>query len=129
MADIPAFSGVSATAMVPFTAQTDKLLHQASTAAGDNQKIDKSAKDFESILLGSWLQQAEHSFAEVPGEDDDPDSDSGKDQYLSIAMESLGNAMSASGGVGIAKMIASHLHKAEGHRSSGVAGTEAPVKK
>jgi hypothetical protein len=30
-------------------------------------KIDKAAHDFESILVGQWLEKAEKSFATVPG--------------------------------------------------------------
>jgi hypothetical protein len=35
--------------------------------SSDSQKIERSAKQFESILLASWLQQAEKSFATAPG--------------------------------------------------------------
>jgi hypothetical protein len=31
----------------------------------DAAKIDKGAKEFEAVLVGSWLQQAEQSFATV----------------------------------------------------------------
>lgn len=92
-----------------------KLLHGNPSAATVDAKIEKSATDFESILLGSWLQQAEQSFGSLPGGDDE-DADSGKDQYMSIAMQSLGTSMTASGGVGIAKMISNSLHKAEDAR-------------
>ena len=30
-------------------------------------KIDKAARDFESILISQWLDKAEKSFATVPG--------------------------------------------------------------
>jgi Rod binding domain-containing protein len=63
--------------------------------------------------MGSWLQQAEQSFSSLPGGDDDGDADSGKDQFQGIAMQSLGASLTASGGIGIAKMIAKNLHKAE----------------
>jgi Rod binding domain-containing protein len=79
----------------------------------ENSKIEKSAKDFESILLGSWLQQAEQSFGTVPGGDGDDDADAGKDQLQGMAMQSLGTSMTNSGGIGIAKMIAKQLHKAQ----------------
>ncbi len=94
---------------------TDKLLSQASSA-GENGKIDKSAKDFESILLGNWLQGAEQSFAKIPGTDeDDADSEenSAGGQFLDLAMQSLGGSLAGSGGIGIGKMIANQLHKTE----------------
>jgi Rod binding domain-containing protein len=80
-------------------------------ASGNDAKIDRSSKDFESMLLSSWLQQAYESFGSVGGEDEDGDLDSGKQQFQGIAMQSLGTAMTASGGIGIAKMITSYLHK------------------
>jgi Rod binding domain-containing protein len=98
----------------PLTTQADKLIHKAASPETDNAKIEKSAKDFESILLGSWLQQAEQSFGSLPGGDDDEDADPGKEQFQGIAMQSLGSAMTAAGGIGIAKMISKQLHKAEG---------------
>ena len=85
---------------------------KASTKAG-NEKIEKSAKEFEAVLLSHWLDQAEKSFATVPGADPDKDTDSGRDQYQSLAMQAVGTALSGSrGGLGIAKMVASHLEAA-----------------
>jgi Rod binding domain-containing protein len=92
--------------------QEDKLLRSPASVAAENSKIDKSAKDFESILLASWLQQAEQSFATVPGGEDDDDADAGKEQMMGIAMQAMGAAMAGNGGIGIAKMIARQLHKA-----------------
>jgi Rod binding domain-containing protein len=74
-------------------------------------KIDKSAQDFESMLLSSWLQGASDSFGKAPGSEDGEDLDSGKEQYQSFAMQQLGTAMTKSGGIGIGKMISEHLHK------------------
>lgn len=94
----------------PLSTAADKLLQK--TGSGDDTgKIQKSAKDFESLLLGNWLQQAESSFAKVPGTDGDEDEgqDAGSGEMQGIAMQSLGSAMAAGGGIGIAKMIAAHL--------------------
>jgi Rod binding domain-containing protein len=100
-------------------AQANRLLKQAqsSSATGsapsrEDAKITKAGKDFESILLGSWLQQAENSFATVPGGDGENDGDSGKDQFQGIAMQAMAGSLTANGGIGIAKMITSHLHAA-----------------
>lgn len=75
----------------------------------------KAGKDFESILLGSWLQQAEQSFAKVPGGDGQDDEDAGKDQFQGIAMQALAGSLTASGGIGIAKMITEHLRSGQEH--------------
>lgn len=112
MSDASTFGSVSSAVIGPLTTQADKILRHPASAATENSKIEKSAKDFESILLGSWLQQAEQSFGSLPGGDDDDDADAGKDQFQGLAMQSLGNSMTAAGGIGIAKMIAKQLHKA-----------------
>jgi Rod binding domain-containing protein len=79
-------------------------------------KIDKAAKDFESILLGEWFEKAEKSFASVPGTDPDQDSDPGHDQLQSIGCQFLGEALSKAGGIGIASMISRHLEEVEASR-------------
>jgi len=96
-------------------------------APTQNAKIQKSAKDFESILLGSWLQQAEQSFGTVPGGDGDDDADAGKDQLQGMAMQSLGTSMTNSGGIGIAKMIAKQLHKAQDAEDMSDAKAHQPI--
>jgi Rod binding domain-containing protein len=103
----------------PLNAQTDQLLSRSKAAllaptssSREDAKIDKAGKDFESILLGGWLQQAEQSFAKVPGGEGTDDDDSSKDQFQGIAMQALAGSLTASGGIGIAKMITQHLHTA-----------------
>lgn len=100
-------------------AQADQLLSRSKAALAaplassrDDAKIQKAGKDFESILLGSWLQQAEQSFAKVPGGDGTDDDDSSNDQFQGIAMQALAGSLTASGGIGIARMITQHLHSA-----------------
>jgi Rod binding domain-containing protein len=115
MSDISALGGVSGVVTGPLATKANQAIRQA-TSAGEDKKIEKSAKDFESILLGSWLQQAEQSFGSLPGTDDEEDPASGKDQFQGMAMQALGASMTASGGIGIAKMISASLHKAEDNR-------------
>src|SRR5271168_5257415 len=114
MSDSSFFASVPSSVISPLTTQADKVLRHPAGAATESNKIEKSAKDFEAILLSSWLQQAEQSFGSVPGGDDDDDADPAKDQLQGIAMQSLGNAMTAAGGIGIARMIATQLHKTSG---------------
>lgn len=109
----------------PQILNTDQVLRKASSGAMENTKIEKSAKDFESILLGSWLQQAEESFGSVPGEDSD-DVDPGKEQFQGLAMQQLGTAMTAAGGIGIARMISTQLHKAEEVEAAAAAKSQPP---
>jgi Rod binding domain-containing protein len=115
------FSPLNAIAALPIggvASQADWGVQAANSAHAQNAKIEKSAKDFESILLSNWLQQAEQSFASVPGGDEEDDGDSGKEQFQGMAMQSLGASMTAAGGIGIAKMISAQLHKAEDLRAA-----------
>jgi Rod binding domain-containing protein len=72
-------------------------------------KARKAAQDFEGVLVGQWLEQAEKSFATVPGGDPDQQADPGHDQLRSIALQSLASNLTKSGGLGIATMIVKHL--------------------
>ena len=102
-------------------AQAARLLDRARSAGAklgairdgaQEAKIEKSSKDFESILLGGWLQEAEKSFATVPGGDEEDGQDPGRDQFQGMAMQALASSLTASGGIGVAKMIAEHLRSA-----------------
>jgi Rod binding domain-containing protein len=75
----------------------------------DGAKIDKGAKEFEAVLVGSWLQQAEQSFATVPGADDD-DQDVGRGSMMSLGVQTLATSMASSGGIGIANMVGKAMH-------------------
>ena len=82
-------------------------------------KIQKSAREFEAVLLSHWLEQAEQSFATVPGSDGEPDQDPGKDQFHAIAMQAVGGALTGGhGGLGIAAMVAKHLQAQAAHKTA-----------
>ncbi|MBB6145024.1 Rod binding domain-containing protein [Silvibacterium bohemicum] len=91
----------------------DRLIQQARSekAETDDAKIEKGSKEFESVLLGSWLQQAEQSFASVPGAEDDED-EAGRDQVMNYGVQALSQSLAASGGIGIAKMVSKAMHAA-----------------
>jgi Rod binding domain-containing protein len=88
----------------------DQMIQQAQLPKGpsDDAKIEKGAREFEAILVGSWLQQAEQSFATVPGTD--ADQDPGGEQMMSLGVQQLATSIAASGGIGIGKMIAKAMH-------------------
>ncbi len=94
-------------------ARENHMLNQVRSGQAGNTdaRIEKGAKEFESMLLTTWLQQAEQSMATVPGADDDEDA-GGRDQMMSLGVHSLANALVASGGIGIAGMIARAMHRA-----------------
>ena len=89
-----------------------QTLRGANKTGADPGKIDKASHNFESLLVGHWLEQAEKSFASVPGTDPDEQNDSGRDQYMSIACESLAQGLSRAGGFGIARMISKKMEAA-----------------
>jgi Rod binding domain-containing protein len=96
-------------------AQDSQMLQQVNSAkaANDATKIEKGAKQFEAMLLSTWLQEAEKSFGTAPGSEDGDDEDStGRDQMMSMGVQSLSEAMANSGGIGIARMIAKAMHAA-----------------
>jgi Rod binding domain-containing protein len=89
------------------------------TDPGNSAKIQKSAREFEAVLLSHWLEQAEQSFATVPGSDQDPDADPGRDQFHAIAMQAVGSALTGGhGGLGIAAMVAKHLEAQAAQKAS-----------
>jgi len=93
------------------------------SSATDDAKIEKGAKEFEAILVGNWLQQAEQSFATLPGTDDEEDP--GASQFMSLGVQQLATSMAASGGIGIGKMIAKAMHaNADKARAQTAAATD-----
>jgi Rod binding domain-containing protein len=95
------------------------------TDSSNSAKIQRSAREFEAVLLSHWLEQAERSFASVPGSDQDPDQDPGKDQFHAIAMQAVGGALTGGhGGLGIAAMVAKHLQTQAAHKESAVTSLE-----
>jgi Rod binding domain-containing protein len=94
------------------SSQAVRTLRGAQAPGTDSKKIDKAARSFESLLVGHWLEQAEKSFASVPGTNQDEQNDSSRDQFLSIACESLAQGLSRTGGFGIAAMISKRLEAA-----------------
>ena len=109
-------------------AQQERMVQQLKSpqAVTGDGKIEKSAQEFESMLLSTWLTQAEQSMATVPGAEDDEDA-AGRDQMMSLGVQSLANSMAASGGIGIAKMIAKALHQAADKAAGPADGVAAPA--
>jgi Rod binding domain-containing protein len=90
----------------------DRLIQgvKSSKSAADSAKIEKGAREFEAVLVGSWLQQAEQSFGTVPGADEGQDV--GRGSMMSLGVQTLATSMAATGGIGIGKMVAKAMHAA-----------------
>jgi Rod binding domain-containing protein len=74
------------------------------TAPPPAGKTEKAARDFESVLLTSLFDSLQKSFA-FDAEDDAP----GASDYRRMGTEALAEAISEGGGIGIARLIVSHL--------------------
>jgi Rod binding domain-containing protein len=121
--DIGAANGFSQFSEAKYTSVSKQA--QQLAGSSDHQKIERSASEFESILLASWLESAEKSFATAPGGDDDKDADPGKNQFQSYAVQAVATALTKAGGIGIAAMIASGLTKrAAAEQQSDPVGTK-----
>ena len=86
-----------------------------------NPKLATAAKQFETVLLSQWLQDAESSFASVPG--GDSDTDAGSDQLKGLATQQLATSFTASGGVGISKLVLGALTKTNEKEQGTMVGT------
>lgn len=64
-------------------------------------KLVKAAKQFEALLLNTLLAPMEKSFSSLPGQKDV----AGADDYAAMSTQALAAAMTAAGGLGIARMI------------------------
>jgi len=94
----------------------NSLVYTASNAA----RISSAAKEFESVLLGQWLKDAESTFGSVPGSEED---DAGGEQMKDFAMQHVATEITDRGGIGIAPMVEKALAKQElpnGPKSGGV---------
>jgi len=66
-------------------------------------KIASAASEFESVLLGQWMKDAESSFGSVPGGDEDEDA--AGEQMNGFGMQYLASQIVKAGGIGIAPMV------------------------
>ncbi len=75
----------------------------------DAERAEKAGQDFESLLLGHWLEEAQESLGSAPGGGEDDEEDSTRTQFQAIGMQSLATAITKAGGIGLAKMIGHQL--------------------
>lgn len=70
------------------------------TAPAGKAKAEKAAQDFEAVLLASLLESLQKTFAGIS-----EDSPAGSSNYAQMGTQALAAAMSAHGGIGIARLI------------------------
>jgi Rod binding domain-containing protein len=81
-----------------------------SSSATTSGKLASAAQEFESVLVGQWLQSAESTFGSAPG--GGGDADPCGEQMQNFATQRLATELTASGGIGIARLVESALVKA-----------------
>lgn len=79
-------------------------LPRMTTASPPQGKGEKAARDFEAILLTSLMDSLQKTFSGV-AEDPTP----GASDYRLMGTQALASAIAERGGIGIARLILSHL--------------------
>jgi Rod binding domain-containing protein len=72
-------------------------------------RLEKAAKEFESILLNQWLEKSREGLASVPGGSGDEDDEIGGGEMINLGLQSISTALTNSGGMGIARFICREL--------------------
>jgi Rod binding domain-containing protein len=103
-----------------FENRADQLAERLARTKPADSKLKSFASQFESILIAKWLEEAENSFAKLPGDEEDAAADPGQDQFRSMALGFLAEGLSSAGGLGVAAMIVKHLEQ----RGNAVQGTD-----
>jgi Rod binding domain-containing protein len=89
----------------------------------DQQKIKKSAGEFESILLASMWKSMKDSFKDPKDNDADPAGGTIDDWGI----EAMSGAVGKAGGLGIGKLLIEHLQPAAGDQATPTAPSDANV--
>jgi Rod binding domain-containing protein len=91
----------------------------ATGKAQPSEKLRKAAGDFETLLLSSLLEPLASGWSEAPGEAEEKEGNT----YGYLASQAIGQALSAHGGLGIARMLLQKMSLNEGHLPSMPEGT------
>ena len=87
---------------------TASMAHSWSPGKNEQQcRVYKAAQDFEALLLASLLSPLEKSFSSLSGQD------SSGDDYHYMGVQALAGALSKSGGIGVADLLARQLLRTE----------------
>jgi Rod binding domain-containing protein len=114
--------------------RADQLAERVARSKPADSKLKNFASQFEAILIAKWLEEAEASFARLPGDEDDSDADPGQDQFRSMTLQFLAEGISSAGGLGVASVIVKHLQQPgrarepiDNKQVNGISAGEAPV--
>jgi len=92
---------------------------RAESSGAKSSRLEKSAREFEAMLLQSWLEKMNQSFAGV-----DKSQDAAHDTVSSLGTQAIAKALAARGGIGIAEMILRQVHPKK--PESGASGPVSP---
>ncbi len=92
--------------MVTTAAMQGNLKASDNPAAAASPKLVKAARDFEALLLESWLEKMNQSFV---GES--ASLDPAHDTLSSLGSQAIASALAARGGIGIANMVLRQLQR------------------
>ncbi len=93
-----------------------------STQPSPDNKTIKAAKDFESLLLGQILKSVHEENGWLDSDDDEAGS-----AAVSLGEEQLARMMSASGGIGFAKVIEKGLQASTATAAASTSETSEPA--
>jgi len=102
---VPALSPIGAAPAALFSAPRTGSLSQRSKDTPE--KIQKAAMDFEALLIAQMLKSARESGGGVTGDADEQDETNST--LLELGEQQMAQALSNSGGLGIAKMVVAGL--------------------
>lgn len=97
---------------VPVSAGTSPERTVSTRAQDSPDKIRKGATEFEALLLTQILRSARQSAGGALSGDDTEDSDTNS-SLLDLGEQQFAQALSANGGLGLAKMVMSGLNHAD----------------
>jgi Rod binding domain-containing protein len=104
----PALSQIRAAPAAWFTAPSPASSASPSSAPKDTpEKIGKAARDFEALLIAQMLKSARESGGGITGDADEQDETNST--LMELGEQQLAQALSNSGGLGIAKMVVAGL--------------------
>lgn len=80
---------------------------QSLSSKDSPEKIQKAAKDFEALLIAQMLKSARESGGGMTGDEDEQDETNST--AIELGEQQLAQALSNSGGLGLAKMVTAGL--------------------
>ena len=108
-------------AIPPPVESPEQTFAGASPRKQSASKLEQSAREFESILLQSWLEKMNQSFVGASASQDPA-----HDTVSSLGSQAIASALAARGGIGIAAMLLRHLQASKGIEETSVQQNFAP---